>query len=64
LDNLLDTLSNVRLAAVIKPNAGGGTKVDYCIERMRSEEQKLIDAFGIGEAHLRPLKIPGFGVYG
>jgi len=64
LDNLLDALGGVRLAAVIEPKAGGGEKVDYCLERMSPEEQKLIEAFGIGEAHLRPLKVPGFGVYG
>jgi transposase len=63
LDNLLDLLNGVRLAALIEPKAGGGEKVDYCLERMNQEEQKLIEAFAIGETHLRPLKIPGFGVY-
>ena len=64
LDNLLDALGGVRLAALIEPKAGGGEKVDYCLERMSPEEQKLVEAFGIGETHLRPLKVPGFGVYG
>ncbi len=64
LDTLLDTLNNIRLAALIEPKKGRGRpKVIYQLEEMSEEESALADALGIAESHLRRPKINGIGVY-
>jgi len=64
LDTLLDTLNNIRLAALIESQKGRGRpKVIYQLEQMSEEESSLVDAFGIAESHLRRPEVDGIGVY-
>ena len=64
LDNLLDRLNNIRLAAVIEPKEGRGRpKINYQLEQMDAQEHALVQAFGIDELHINRPQIPGVGVY-
>lgn len=64
LDSLLDTLGNVRLAALIEqPQGRGRPKVDYQLEQMSKEEAALVDSLGITELHTRRPRFKGVGVY-
>jgi len=64
LDNLLDSLNAIRLAALIQaPEGRGKPRVTYQLEDMDASEAALVQALGITELHtLRP-KIKGVGVY-
>lgn len=64
LDNLLDCLNNIRLAAVIAGKTGRGKpKITYQLEQLDKQEQTLIQALDIGELHTRRPKISEIGVY-
>lgn len=64
LDNLLDSLSNIRLAALIEAKTGRGRpKVSYQLEQMDTHESALVKALGIGELHTNRPKISQIGVY-
>lgn len=64
LDSLLDTLNNIRLAALIERKSGRGRpKVTYQLEQMSEEETALVEALGIAESHIRRPRIPGVSVY-
>lgn len=64
LDNLLDRLNNIRLAAVIEPKEGRGRpKINYQLEQMDAQEHALVQALGIDELHINRPQIPEVGVY-
>ena len=64
LDTLLDTLNNIRLAALIESKKGRGRpRVIYQLEETSEEESVLVEALGITESHLRRPKIHGISVY-
>ncbi len=64
LDNLLDNLNNIRLAAIIEHKAGRGKpKVTYQLEQMTDEESVLADALAIGTLHRHRPRIDEIGVY-
>jgi transposase len=64
LDNLLDSLNNIRLAALIEAKTGRGKpKVSYQLEQMDTQESQLVEALGIGELHTNRPKISQIGVY-
>jgi transposase len=64
LDNLLDSLNNIRLAALIETKKGRGKpRVTYQLEQMDTQESALVEALGIGELHTNRPKISQIGVY-
>ena len=64
LDNLLDSLNNIRLAAVVHPKEGRGRpKISYQLEEMDTQENALAQALGINELHTNRPKISEVGVY-
>ena len=64
LDNLLDSLNNIRLAAHIAPKEGRGRpSVTYQLEEMDPEEETLARAFGLEELHTHRPEIDQVGVY-
>ena len=64
LDNLLDSLTNIRLAALIQTQQGRGKpKVTYQLEQMDSHETALTKALGITESHNKRPTIEQIGVY-
>ncbi len=64
LDNLLDTLNNIRLTSVVDQLAGKAKiKVNYQIEEMDEEERKIASALGLYDDVLKPLKLKGLSVY-
>lgn len=64
LDNLLDTLNNIRLAALIETKGGRGRpKVHYQLEQMDAQEEKLLQALDIESLHHERPKIEEVGVY-
>lgn len=64
LDNLLDTLNGIRLAAIIEQQESSGkSKVDYSIEQLDGEEQKIVAALGVDDTHVEQIKMRGFSVY-
>jgi len=64
LDNLLDGLNNIRLAALIeKPKGRGKPKVTYRIEEMDADENALAQALCLTQLHLKRPKIREIGVY-
>jgi transposase len=64
LDNLLDTLNNIRLAALIEaPQGRGKPKVAYRLEHMDAHETALVQALGIAELHTKRPKIDEISVY-
>lgn len=64
LDNLLDTLNTIRLAALVEaPQGRGKPKVAYQLEQMDETETALVQALGIAELHIKRPKIKGVGVY-
>ena len=62
LDNLLDTLNNIRLATILTP---GKKKVSatYQLEEMDAEETKLFESLDCCNIHERKLKIDGLSIY-
>jgi len=66
LDNLLDTLNNVRLGTILEEtnkNKRGRIKAIYKLEEMSKEESTIIDALEIKDLHNNRPKIKGVGVY-
>jgi transposase len=64
LDNLLDTLNNIRIATLIEaPKGRGKPKVTYQLEQMDPEDTALIQALGIKELHIKRPRINEIGVY-
>ena len=64
LDNLLDTLDNVRLARQVEVSGKKGKpKVNYQLEEMSDEQKTLLQSLNISDIHLKPLKIEGVSVY-
>ena len=62
--NLLDSLNNIRLAALIEAKTGRGKpRVSYQLEQMDTQESALAKALGIGELHTNRPKISQIGVY-
>lgn len=64
LDNLLNTLNNIRLVSLIEQSGGKGKmKVNYQIEEMDEEEKKIASALDLGGDDFKSLKIRGLSVY-
>ncbi|NGX43227.1 MAG: hypothetical protein K940chlam7_01519 [Chlamydiae bacterium] len=64
LDNLLDSLNEIRLSRLIElTGKRGKPKVTYQLEEMSKEQETLVQALNLSEVHLKPLKIEGFSVY-
>lgn len=64
LDSLLDSLNNIRLAALIEhPQGRGRPKVNHQLEQMSKDERELVDALGIAESHMKRPRFKGVGVY-
>ncbi|NIA16355.1 MAG: IS1634 family transposase [Nitrospiraceae bacterium] len=64
LDNLLDDLNNIRLAALVHPQKGRGRhKVTYQLEEMDTKEKALAKVLEIEEAHLKRPQLSQVGVY-
>ncbi len=64
LDNLLDSLNDIRLSRFIElTGKQGKPKVTYQLEEMSKEQEALVQALNLSEIHLKPLKIEGVSVY-
>ena len=64
LDNLLNTLNNIRLGTMLEESkTTGKPKATYMLEEMTEEERKILKALGIENAHSERPKIKGVGVY-
>jgi len=64
LDSLLDTLNNIRLAALLERKSGRGRpQVTYQLEQMSAQETALAEALGIAQSHIRRPRISGVSVY-
>ena len=64
LDNLLDSLNDIRLSQFIELSGKQGKpKVTYQLEEMSKEQEALIQAMNLSEVHIKPLKIEGVSVY-
>jgi transposase len=64
LDNLLDTLDNIRLATLVEaPKGRGKPKVTYQLEEMDEQESALVQALGIAELHIKRPRMDEVSVY-
>ena len=64
LDNLLDSLNDIRLSRFIElTGKQGKPKVTYQLEEMTKKQEALVQALNLSEVHLKPLKIEGVSVY-
>jgi transposase len=64
LDNLLDSLNNIRLAQFIDCDGKKGRpKISYKLEEMSEEQETLMQILNLSNIHLKPLKIEGVSVY-
>jgi len=64
LDNLLDTLGNIRLAALLEENKNrGAVKAIYKLEEVSDIENRLMQALEIEDLHNNGPKIGGVSVY-
>jgi transposase len=64
LDNLLDQLSEVRLATLIETNKKKGKpKVTYQLEVTDGCEDEIMSALNIDRIHEKPMKIEGLSLY-
>ena len=64
LDNLLDSLNNIRLGTMLEESKKTGKpKATYKLEQMTEKEIKIIKALGIENAHNEKPKIKNVGVY-
>ncbi|MHB8280097.1 MAG: IS1634 family transposase, partial [Candidatus Humimicrobiaceae bacterium] len=64
LDNLLDTLGNIRLAALLEENKNrGAVKAIYKLEEVSDIENRLMQALEIEDLHNNRPKIGGVSVY-
>ncbi len=64
LDRLLDTLNNIRLAAMLEETTTRGrVKAVYKLEEMSDEENQIMEMLNIKDLHNNRLKFSGVGVY-
>jgi len=64
LDNLLDTLNNIRLGTMLEESKKTGKpKATYMLEEMTQDEHEILSALGIENAQNERPKIKGVGVY-
>jgi transposase len=64
LDTLLDSLNDIRLAAVLtQSDSPGPAKASYQLEQMSETQQQLMRTLGIEDNHLRRPQFKGVGVY-
>lgn len=64
LDNLLDSLNNIRLATVIEKSSGRGKpKVHFQLEEMSAQENRLMEALDLSSIHLKRPRWKGVSVY-
>jgi transposase len=64
LDNLLDTLNNIRLGTMLEESKKTGKpKATYMLEEMTQNEHEILSALGIENAQNERPKIKGVGVY-
>lgn len=64
LENLLDTLNNIRLSVLLdKPNKKGKLIPTYKLEEMSKEEKILMEALELEEIHIKRPKFKGVGIY-
>ena len=64
LDNLLNTLNNIRLGTMLEESkTTGKPKATYMLEEMTEDERKILNALGIENAHNERPNIKGVGVY-
>jgi transposase len=64
LDNLLNTLNNIRLGTMLEESkTTGKPKATYMLEEMTEDERKILNALGIENVHRERPKIKGVGVY-
>ena len=64
IDTLLDTLNNVRLAALLEESTTRGrVKAEYKLEVMSEEEIRIMEALEIMNLHTNRPKFDGVGVY-
>jgi len=64
MDTLLDSLNDIRLAAVLaQSDSPGPAKASYQLEQMSETQQQLMRVLGIENNHLRRPRFNGVGVY-
>ena len=64
LDNLLDTLNNIRLASIVDQSVGKGKiRVNYQIEEMDEEENRIASVLELDNNIFKPLNLNGLSVY-
>lgn len=64
LNNLLNTLNNIRLGTMLEESkTTGKPKATYMLEEMTEHERKILNALGIENAHSERPKIKDVGVY-
>lgn len=64
LDNLLDTLNNIRLGTMLEVSEKKGKpKATYMLEEMTESERSIMEALGIQNSHNERPKIKDLGVY-
>jgi transposase len=64
LDGLLDMLNNIRLATMLEESKKSGKpKANYMLEVMSEQEEKIMSALGVENAHNEQPKIKDVGVY-
>ncbi|MBT3749247.1 MAG: IS1634 family transposase [Bacteroidetes bacterium] len=64
LDNLLDMLNNIRLGTMLEESKKSGRpKATYKLEQMSNQENMIMTALGIENAHNERPKIKNVGVY-
>ena len=64
INKMLDTLNNVRLAALLenKPKSSK-PEINYQLEMMDGDEEKLFQALGGMDLHKKKIKIKGVSLY-
>jgi transposase len=64
LDNLLDTLNNIRLGTMLEVSEKKGKpKATYTLEEMTESDRSMMEALGIQNSHNERPKIKDVGVY-
>lgn len=65
MDNFLDTLNNIRIAAILEANEKkrGAVKTIYKLEKMTPDEQILAQALNLEKYDSNRSKLSGVGVY-
>jgi len=64
MDNLLDLLNNIRLAAMVEESTTPGpAKTTYKLEILDTQQQEIVRALGIQDSHERRPVFSGLSVY-